>query len=464
MSFVETKADDAGKRAFMADYGHLFEHSEWIVERAWARRPFVGIDDLHAAFMATIAGASLAEKLALLRAHPELADKTAIAEGLTESSAAEQASAGLDRLTAEEYETFHQLNRAYGSRFGFPFMICVRLNDKAAILAAIRRRLNSTPEEELDEAIAQIGLISRLRLAQVPAARAACFAALDARVRHDLATLNIPAADWVPPAGGADGHVHDVVIVGGGQSGLGVAFGLIREGVRNILVLDENPKGREGPWATYARMVTLRTPKSLTAIDFGIPSLTFRAWWEAQYGRTSWDALDKIAREDWMRYLEWYRETLDLPVRNDVRVTGVEPFTHGIHRIATIDGATGQETRLLARKIVFATGIQGGGEWHIPGFIRAALPPRPLRPFVEPDRFRPAEGQAHRHIGRRRLGLRQCPVRAARRGGGGACLHPPGRVAAHQPYPPYGRIRPDPPFRHAGRCREISRGRSFPGA
>ena len=97
----------------------------------------------------------------------------------------------------------------------------------------------------------------------------------NARVSHDLQCLNYGGPDWLPPARHADGHVYDVVIVGGGQSGLGAAFGLLRERVSNILVIDENPAGFEGPWDTYARMVTLRTPKQLTAIDYGMPSLTF---------------------------------------------------------------------------------------------------------------------------------------------------------------------------------------------
>ncbi|MCG0041217.1 FAD-dependent oxidoreductase, partial [Escherichia coli] len=77
-------------------------------------------------------------------------------------------------------------------------------------------------------------------------------------------------------------------------------LGLLRERVANILVLDENRSGSEGPWETYARMITLRTPKNLTSIDLGMPSLTFQAWWEAQFGSEGWEALDKIPRGDWM--------------------------------------------------------------------------------------------------------------------------------------------------------------------
>jgi 2-oxo-4-hydroxy-4-carboxy-5-ureidoimidazoline decarboxylase len=114
--------------------------------------------------MATLEQASAAERLALVRAHPELGGKLAIAGDLTPESRAEQASAGLDQLTRQEYAHFHELNSAYGARFGHPFIICVRLNTKSSIMAALERRLQSTPEAELAEAIAQIGLISRLRL------------------------------------------------------------------------------------------------------------------------------------------------------------------------------------------------------------------------------------------------------------------------------------------------------------
>ncbi|MBT0668195.1 2-oxo-4-hydroxy-4-carboxy-5-ureidoimidazoline decarboxylase [Novosphingobium profundi] len=139
----------------------LFEHSPWVEARADAA-PSRG--DRHADLMAVVEAASVEEQLALIRAHPELAGRAAIDRTLTEASAAEQASAGLDRLTPAEYAEFHALNAAYRERFDFPFIICVRLTDKAGILAAMQARLENEREQEIATALAEIGKIVRLRL------------------------------------------------------------------------------------------------------------------------------------------------------------------------------------------------------------------------------------------------------------------------------------------------------------
>jgi 2-oxo-4-hydroxy-4-carboxy-5-ureidoimidazoline decarboxylase len=152
---------DAGPDAFIRLYGALFEHSPWVVMRAAARLP---LGDVHAGLMAVVHEATPEEQLKLIRAHPELAGKAAIDRTLTAESAAEQASAGLDRLTPEEFDRFHALNTAYGERFGFPFIICVRQTDKAGILAAMEQRLGNDREAEIATAIAEIGEIVRLRL------------------------------------------------------------------------------------------------------------------------------------------------------------------------------------------------------------------------------------------------------------------------------------------------------------
>lgn len=156
---------------FIARYGSLFEHSPWVVERAAARRPFGDLPDgLWGGLMQVVGEASEAERLALIRAHPELAGKAAIDRTLTTESTAEQESAGLDRLTEAEFARFHELNAAYRERFDFPFIICVRLTDKAGILAAMEQRLGNDREAELATAITQIGAIVRLRLADLEAA------------------------------------------------------------------------------------------------------------------------------------------------------------------------------------------------------------------------------------------------------------------------------------------------------
>ena len=211
---------------------------------------------------------------------------------------------------------------------------------------------------------------------------------LEAQLARDLELTRFAAPGWTRPRTLEGADVYDVAVVGGGQSGLATAFGLRREGVHNVIVLDENDTGSEGPWPTYARMITLRTPKELTPIDFGVPSLTFRAWYEAQHGAQGWAKLDKIPRGEWMDYLRWYRHVLDLPVRNHARVTRIEPLPGAMFRLTLADGAT-----LTARKVVLATGIQGGGEWHTPAFIKDKLPRHLYAHTSEPIDFAALKGK-----------------------------------------------------------------------
>ena len=140
----------------------LFEHSPWVEARTDAAPPS---GNRLADLMAVVRAATPDEQLALIRAHPELAGKAAIDHTLTAASAVEQAFAGLDRLSAAEFARFHDLNAAYRQRFGFPFIICVRLTDKAGILAAMQRRLENDRATEIATALTQIGEIVRLRLA-----------------------------------------------------------------------------------------------------------------------------------------------------------------------------------------------------------------------------------------------------------------------------------------------------------
>ena len=189
-------------------------------------------------------------------------------------------------------------------------------------------------------------------------------AALRKIASHDLARLNYPPANWVPERTGPDGkRVLDVLVVGAGMCGQTVGYGLLREGIANIRVIERETHGREGPWNTTARMPILRSPKHLTGPDLGVPSLTFRAWYEAQHGVEGWAALYKIARLDWLRYLLWVRETVGLKVENGVDLLKVEPA--GDFLRATL--STGESVH--ARKLVMANGRDGSG-----GFRWPALP------------------------------------------------------------------------------------------
>jgi cation diffusion facilitator CzcD-associated flavoprotein CzcO len=198
--------------------------------------------------------------------------------------------------------------------------------------------------------------------------------ALTRRVHHDLEIMVYPKDPWVFPRDTPDGqHVYDVLIIGAGQSGLALAFGLIRERVANVLVVDRAPKGREGPWITYSRMWTLRSPKHLTGPDLGIPSLAPRSWFEAIYGEAGWEMLDKWPRQAWQDYLDWYREALNLPVRNEVRVDEIRPEGDFLRVVANRGPGHRGET-LYCRKLVLATGIEGMGDWYIPPIVRDSLP------------------------------------------------------------------------------------------
>lgn len=150
--------------AFTRMLGGVFERSPWVAGRAWAARPFASVEALHAAMREVVRRAPRDEQIALLRAHPDLAGKAARAGTMTASSVSEQVSAGLDRLTDEEYERFERVNGAYRARFGIPFIIAVRRHDKAGILAAFERRLANTLDEEVDAALGQVFDITRMRL------------------------------------------------------------------------------------------------------------------------------------------------------------------------------------------------------------------------------------------------------------------------------------------------------------
>lgn len=196
---------------------------------------------------------------------------------------------------------------------------------------------------------------------------------LNKKVKKDLTYLNINVDNWNETKELEENINYDVVIIGGGQSGLGTAFGLLREGITNILIIDENSENLEGPWVNYARMRTLRTGKDLISIDLGIPSLTFQSWWESKYGEDSWKDLDKIPRESWMNYLVWYKNILNIPIKNKTKVNEIKSINENNFQLSITNSFNG-DINIYAHKIVLATGIQGGGQWSVPSIVSESLP------------------------------------------------------------------------------------------
>ncbi|WP_398495424.1 FAD-dependent oxidoreductase [Variovorax sp.] len=200
-----------------------------------------------------------------------------------------------------------------------------------------------------------------------PASDAEGLPALERRLARDLDILGWRARAWMPPCEHEGEAVLDVAIVGGGQAGLAAAAALAHQGIRAV-VFDRAPEGFEGPWATTARMETLRSPKELTGPALGLAALSFRAWFEAQHGSAAWATLDKIPRLQWMDYLRWYRRVMALEVRNDCAVTAIVPEAGGA--LVRLDLRTpAGARRVLARRVVLATGRDGLGGPAVPDFL-----------------------------------------------------------------------------------------------
>ncbi|MBI0535788.1 NAD(P)/FAD-dependent oxidoreductase [Roseomonas sp. KE2513] len=204
-----------------------------------------------------------------------------------------------------------------------------------------------------------------------PIPRASALDDLRSRIRRELETLAYPTPAWVEPVAAPDGTVAlDCAVIGAGQYGLTLGAGLRRERVERIGIFDVAEPGREGPWVTFARMSMLRTPKTLTGPDLGLPSLSFRAWWEAQHGADGWAAMFRIPRTSWMDYLNFYREALDLPVTNGWRLASLEPVEGS--QLLRLGFETVAEPRtVFARSCVLATGAAG---FSIPEWMAQAVP------------------------------------------------------------------------------------------
>jgi OHCU decarboxylase len=149
---------------FVQVLGGLFEGPPWIVSAAWHERPFAGREHLYQTLCTIMYDASVEQQVELLRAHPDLVGRAALAGTLSPSSTDEQAAAGLHGLSAQEIATFARLNAAYAERFGFPFVICARENKKESILAGFATRQQHTREQEITCALNEVAKISLLRL------------------------------------------------------------------------------------------------------------------------------------------------------------------------------------------------------------------------------------------------------------------------------------------------------------
>lgn len=190
--------------------------------------------------------------------------------------------------------------------------------------------------------------------------------ALAERVRHELDHFCYYAQPWVKPAGHVGGHpVYDVAIVGGGQNGMAICHGLRMNGITNTLVIEAGPPGKAGNFNQYDRMLALRTPKDLTGLDFGLASLTFRSYWEAAYPDREWASLEKVIRTEWCDYLEWYRETLDIPILYNHRLIRYERAGPELLRLV-VAGPDGDELTFYARSSVLATGFQSEAIKRLP--------------------------------------------------------------------------------------------------
>ena len=159
-----TQLNSLSRDEFVRIVGPVFEHSPWIAEVTWHVKPFANVEQLHAALCRTVEQGGEAKQVQLIQAHPDLVGRAALAGTLTPESNREQASAGLGQLTSEEITLFQKNNQAYREKFGFPFVICARLNKKEAILKGFETRLKNTRQQEIKTALEEIGKIAKLRL------------------------------------------------------------------------------------------------------------------------------------------------------------------------------------------------------------------------------------------------------------------------------------------------------------
>jgi cation diffusion facilitator CzcD-associated flavoprotein CzcO len=214
-------------------------------------------------------------------------------------------------------------------------------------------------------------------------------AVLEAELARQKRLLGLPPKPWMPKTTAPDGtEPLDVAIVGAGLCGMVASAALAHLGIGNARLFDRAPEGREGPWITFARMETLRTVKEATGPALGIPALTFRAWFETQWGQDAWERMDLAPRVMWMDYMNWYREMTRPDVVNDCDVTMIDPDG----RLMRLETSAGP---VLARRVVLATGLDALGAPRLPD-VAAGLPAG--RVLHAADAFDPASLKGRRVV------------------------------------------------------------------
>src|SRR4051812_8342557 len=196
----------------------------------------------------------------------------------------------------------------------------------------------------------------------------------DAGARAALRLLGPDPQNWVPERLGPDGRPidHNVVIVGGGQSGCAFAWALRRAGIGRVAVIDmSEDENRAGVWRNAARMTVLRTPKTLPGPELGVPALGFQAWYEARNGGAAYNAFARIPREAWAEYLAWYRRFLGIAVRYRTGLARIEPADGHFRLHLEGEGGASVET---ARKVILANGVAGNGGSYVPRVLSDRLP------------------------------------------------------------------------------------------